>query len=102
MKSLYEAMLDPDLFGRTFGGPTFEAWRTVAKILDGLPLTETELALYQQITGRAEAPRRPFREGYLVKDRRAGGSLFAGAQGLHASLQRSRTKRRRPSALRTE
>ncbi len=27
MKSLYDAMLDPDLFGSTFGGPTFENWR---------------------------------------------------------------------------
>lgn len=37
MKSLCDAMLDPDLFGRTFGSPTFAAWRTVAKVLDGLP-----------------------------------------------------------------
>jgi hypothetical protein len=87
MKSLYEAMLDPDLFGRTFGGPTFAAWRTVAKILDGLPLTESERALYQQITGRTQAPDKPFREGYLVKPRRAGGTLFAAAVGLHAALQ---------------
>jgi len=25
---LHDAMLDPDLLGRTFGGPTFTAWRT--------------------------------------------------------------------------
>jgi len=35
MKSLFEAMIDPLLFGKTFGGPTFAAWRTVAKILHG-------------------------------------------------------------------
>jgi hypothetical protein len=86
MKSLYEAMLDPDLFGGTFAGPTFDAWRTVAKILDGLPLTETELALYGQITGRADAPSKPFSEAYLIKPRRAGGTLFAAAVGLHAAL----------------
>jgi hypothetical protein len=30
-------MLDPDQFGGMFAGPTFDARRTVAKILDGLP-----------------------------------------------------------------
>jgi hypothetical protein len=87
MKSLYEAMLDPDLFGHTFGGPTFAAWRTVAKALDGLPLEPDELDLYRQITHRQAAPNRPFSEGYLVKPRRAGGTLFAAAVGLHAALQ---------------
>jgi hypothetical protein len=52
MKSLHAAMLDPDLFGRTFGGPTFWAWRTVAKFLDGMPLEPSELELFQQITSR--------------------------------------------------
>jgi hypothetical protein len=92
MKSLYQAMLDPDLFGRTFGGPTFEAWRTVAKIMDGLPLTESEHALYQRITGRTQPPCKPFREGYLIKPRRAGGTLFAAAVGLQAALQDYRDK----------
>jgi hypothetical protein len=86
MKSLYAAMLDPDLFGATFSGPTFEAWRTVAKMLDGLPLTESETALYQLVTHRTDAPSSPFTEAYLVKPRRAGGTLFAAAVGLHAAL----------------
>jgi hypothetical protein len=87
LKSLHAAMLDPDLFGRTFGGETFAAWRTVAKALDGLALDATELELYRRITGRTDAPVKPFREGYLVKPRRSGGTLFAAAVGLHAALQ---------------
>jgi hypothetical protein len=87
MKSLHEAMLAPDLFGRTFGGPTFVAWRTVAKVLDGLPLTADELVIYREITHRDAAPTCPFAEGYLVKPRRSGGTLFAAAVGLHAALQ---------------
>jgi hypothetical protein len=79
-------MLDPDLFGSTFAGPTFEAWRTVAKMLDGLTLTESEAELYQQITARTVAPTEPFTEAYLVKPRRAGGTLFGAAVGLHAAL----------------
>lgn len=87
MKSLYDAMLDPELFGRTFAGPTFKAWRTVAKILDALPLDPDELSLYQRVSGRSEAPVTPFREGYVVKPRRSGGTLFGAACGVHAALR---------------
>jgi hypothetical protein len=91
VKSLHAAMLDPDLFGRTFSGPTFAAWRTVAKLLEGLPLDPDEVALANKITGRddfvAGAARQPILEAYLIKPRRAGGTLFAAAKGLHAALQ---------------
>jgi hypothetical protein len=79
-------MLDPDLFGSTFASSTFWAWRTVAKFLDGIPLEPAELELWHAITGREVAPSTPFTEAYLVKPRRAGGTLFAAAVGLHAAL----------------
>jgi hypothetical protein len=87
MKSLRDAMLDPELFGHTFGGSTFAAWRAVAAILDGLPLEPSEFELYREITKRVDAPKEPFDEAYLIKPRRAGGTLFAAAVGLHAALQ---------------
>ena len=41
--TLTEALSDPALFG---GTPSFWTWRTVAKLIDGLPLTEDrEIAL---------------------------------------------------------
>ncbi len=86
MKSLHDAMLDPELFGNTFADESFTAWRTVAKILDGLPLTDDELQLYRHITGRTEPPHERFDEAYLIKPRRSGGTLFGGALGLHAAL----------------
>lgn len=92
MKSLHDAMLDPALFGRTFGGPTFAGWRTVAKVLDGLPLEPEELALYQQLTQRTAPPTEPFAEAYFVIRRRAGKTLFAAALGLHAALQDYRAR----------
>jgi hypothetical protein len=92
MKSLYEAMLDPDLFGHTFAGPTFTNWRTVAKVLDGLPLDASELEFYRTITGRSVAPSKPTLEAYLIKPRRAGGTLFAAAVALHAALEDYRAK----------
>jgi hypothetical protein len=66
MKPLHACMIDPHIFGGTFAGPTFDAWR---------------------FTGRTEPPRAPFREGYLIKPRRAAGTLFAAAVALHAALQ---------------
>ena len=87
IKPPHACMLDQKIFGRTFGGPTFAAWRTVAKILDAAPLDKAELVLYQQITGREQPPIAPFTEAYLIKPRRAGGTLFAAALGLHAALQ---------------
>jgi hypothetical protein len=86
MKPLHACMLDHAVFGKTFAGPTFDAWRTVAKMLDGLALNATELALYRQITGRTVAPTDTITEAYLIKPRRAGGTLFAAAVGLHAAL----------------
>ncbi len=62
MKSLHDAMLDPALFGRTFSGPTFANWRTVAKVLDGLPLTEEERGFYRQVTARDPMPAQPIAE----------------------------------------
>jgi hypothetical protein len=86
VRPLFEAMIDPELFGKTFARPTFANWRTVAKVLDGLPLEASELALYREITGRDEPPAAPFTEAYLIKPRRAGGTLFAAALGLHSAL----------------
>ena len=86
MRPLSEAMLDPTLFGNSFAGETFANWRAIAKMLDGLPLDERELALYRQITGRQAPPYAPFSEAYLIKPRRAGGTLFAATLGLHAAL----------------
>jgi hypothetical protein len=92
MKPLHACMVDRNIFGDTFAGPTFEAWRAVAKILDGLPLTDPELALYRLLTQRDDLPTAPFTEAYLIKPRRSGGTLFFACLGLHASLTDYRDK----------
>lgn len=84
MKSLHDAMLDPDLFGRTFGGPTFAAWRAVAKMIDAAPLTDEEGAFYRTLSAREDLPAGRFPEVYMVKTRRSGGTLFMAAAGVHA------------------
>lgn len=92
MKTLAAAMLDPELFGRTFGGKTFATWRVVAKIMEGQRLDTGELAVYRALTGRERPPTAPYSEVYLIKPRRAGGTLFAAALGLHAALQDYRNR----------
>ncbi len=57
------------------------------RCLDGLLLEPEELALYQALTQRTAPPIAPFSEAYVIKPRRAGGTLFAAALGLHAALQ---------------
>jgi hypothetical protein len=47
--TLTEAMTRPDLFGGTFAGPTFWTWRTVAKLIDGIPLTDGRYRLRARI-----------------------------------------------------
>jgi hypothetical protein len=38
--SLTRAMSEPSLFGKVFGQASFWPWFVVAKLIDGLPLTE--------------------------------------------------------------
>jgi hypothetical protein len=50
--TLTQALTDPKLFGGTFRGPSFWTRRVVAKLIDGLPLTEQrELDLFRECTG---------------------------------------------------
>jgi hypothetical protein len=76
---LYAAMTDPKLFGTTFGGPTFWTWRVIAKLIDGVPLTEQrEIDLFEQCTGRSynRHGRRQVRRLILLCGRRAGKDRF--------------------------
>ena len=51
--TLSQALTDLALFGKTFASPSFWTWRTVAKLIDGLPPSEPrEIELFEQCTGR--------------------------------------------------
>jgi hypothetical protein len=51
--TLSAALIDPDYFGHVFRAPSFWTWRAVAKLIDGLPLTEArEIKLFEECTGR--------------------------------------------------
>ena len=81
---LTKVMSDPALFGRTFKSLSFWTWRVVAKIIDGLPLTEPrELELFKECTGRSKLPnreqRRRLRRLIILVGRRGGKDRFLSA-----------------------
>ena len=78
--SLTDAMVDPRLFGDTFRQSTFWTWRTVAKLIDGLPLTESrETELFEECTGRKYATGSAYRRLVILCGRRGGKDRFASA-----------------------
>src|ERR1039458_1291373 len=85
--SLTRALTDGELFGGTFRAPSFWTWLTVAKVIDGEPLTEPrEVELFKQCTGRSRLPnrqmRRRLRRLILLCGRRAGKDRFLSAVGI--------------------
>jgi hypothetical protein len=80
--TLTQSMLRPDLFGSTFAAPSFWTWRTIAKLIDGIPLTELrEINLFEQCTRRrySNHHRQPVRRLILLAGRRAGKDRFFSA-----------------------
>jgi hypothetical protein len=82
--TLSQSLLEPSLFGSVFAAPSFWTWRTLAKLIDGLPLTEPrEIELFQRCTGRTQLPnrhdRRQLRRFIILAGRRAGKDRFLSA-----------------------
>jgi hypothetical protein len=81
--TLHAAMTDDRLFGRVFNAPSFWTWRTVAKLIDGIKLTEDrEVELFKSCTGRSRLPDGPVTRLFLLCGRRAGKDRFASAVGV--------------------
>ena len=70
------ACRDRNLFGPWFrDAPSWQGWFTFLAGLFGLTMTEEQLALFGQCTGREEAPNAPASEAWLVVGRRGGKSF---------------------------
>jgi hypothetical protein len=83
--TLSQALADPDIFGTVFSAPSFWTWRVIAKVLDGLPLTEPrEVELFEQCTGCSynRSSRRAVRRLFILAGRRAGKDRFLSAVGV--------------------
>ena len=78
--TLTRAMIDPLLFGGVFASPSFWTWRTVAKLIDGISLSEPrEIELFKQCSGRSELLNTTARHIILLCGRRAGKDRFLSA-----------------------
>src|SRR6516162_4063244 len=75
--SIINAIDDPQLFAPWFKDrATWASWFVFLRALFGLPLTSSELPLFQECTGRTEPPTAPATEGWLVCGRRSGKSFM--------------------------
>lgn len=86
--TILDAMDDAKLFGPWFRGKSWDAWRAFLCALFGLPMSEAQLELYRQHTGRTTAPTRQFREAQLLCGRRAGKSLIAALIAVYLAVFR--------------
>jgi hypothetical protein len=86
--SLSHALTDPSLFGKVFAAPSFWTWRVVAKLIDGLPLSEPrEVELYRECTGRTRLPSGPVRRLIMLAGRRAGKDRFESGVAVWRAAQ---------------
>jgi hypothetical protein len=76
--TILRAIWDPKLFKPWFKGDPkgWQAWFAFLRALFALPMGPDELAIYQQCTGRVDAPTVPATEAWLVCGRRAGKSFM--------------------------
>jgi len=68
--------MDRVLEGR-FSGPSWAGWRVLLKAAFALPLTKAELQVFEELTGRTEAPADQAREVWAVVGRRGGKSIVS-------------------------
>jgi len=85
--TILEALTRRDLWGRSFGGSSWAAWRVVLAAIAGLPLPEDGEALYRRCTGRSRYVAQLAREAWLVVGRRGGKSLAAAFLAVYHVLR---------------
>ncbi|HEV2547016.1 MAG TPA: hypothetical protein VGU20_06755, partial [Stellaceae bacterium] len=81
--NVLEAMDDPALFRPWFKRrETWRAWRVLLAALFALPMSEEDLALFRECTGRDAAPDAAIDEMWMVIGRRGGKSLILAMLGV--------------------
>src|SRR5262245_37476950 len=77
--TILDALASPQLFKPWFRDEaSWASWRAFMCALFGLPMSEAELAIFQECTGRHTAPSKQAREAWLAIGRRGGKSLSLG------------------------
>jgi hypothetical protein len=74
--NIIEAIAEPKVFGSQFrDAESWTSWRVFLRALFGLPMDETQRALFAECTGRQEPNREGHSEAWLVCGRRSGKSF---------------------------
>lgn len=84
--NIIEAMEDPQLFGEQFDSECWDNWKALLKAYYDLPMTDTELESYQQLTGRIKIPAKPFVEFWMAIGRRGGKSQIAAVIAVYEAF----------------
>jgi len=79
-------------------GPSWEPWRILGKVLDGLPLMTAELPIYTALTGRTTVPT-DLRELWALCGRGSGKTTALALQALRAACRAYPTVRGIPRVL---
>jgi hypothetical protein len=75
--SILDAMSNPRIWGAWFKDPvTWAPWRAFLAAMFGLPMSDTDLEVFKQCTGRQAVPEGGFLEAWLVVGRRGGKSMI--------------------------
>src|SRR5580692_9285875 len=88
--TIIEALDDLDLFGSLIFGESWSNWKIFLKALFALPMTEAELAIAAQATGRSDLAqrRKPFRFATCICGRRAGKDRIASVIAVYLATLR--------------
>ena len=74
--NILACMNDPELFGKFFAAKSWGPWKAFCKALFGLPMAESDMAIYTKCTGRTDVSS-GYREAYVIAGRRSGKSRVA-------------------------
>ncbi|GGD42139.1 hypothetical protein [Sinisalibacter lacisalsi] len=99
--SIRDAMTDRQLFGTTFGGDSFAAWRALLAGFYNLALDDDEAATWMALTGRAETPQEAAHELWLAVGRRGGKSHVAGLLAIYEACFTDHRERLAPGEVAT-
>ena len=99
--TIRDAMTDPQLFGDTFAGDSFKAWRALLSGFYGLDLTEDEAAIWNEVTGRTERATGAHDELWLVVGRRGGKSHAAALVAAYEAAFKDYSDRLSPGEVAT-
>jgi hypothetical protein len=99
--NLLAAINDANLFKRWLGDPSWAPWRAFLGALFGLEMSDEQLAVFKQCTGRTTAPTAAFTEAWLVCGRRGGKSSVLALVAVYLACFRDYREHLAPGEIAT-